>query len=83
MEINSTNNKNVDELLKIVSGKLGVPPEKLRSELAQGKFDSALKSMKPEDAAKFNQVLANPKLIEKLMSAPQAQALYKKLGGKM
>ncbi len=81
MDIRSTNPQNVDALLKTVSGKLGVPPEKLKNELMQGKFDSALKNMKPEEAQKFNQVLSNPHLIEKLMSAPQAQALYNKLTG--
>ena len=47
----------------------------------QGKFDNAMKNMKPEEARKFNQVLSNPQLLEKMMSAPQAQALYKKLTG--
>ena len=81
MDIRSTDPQNLDALLKTVSSKLNVPPEKLRSELMQGKFDSALKNMKPEEAQKFNQVLQNPKLLEKFMSAPQAQALYKKLSG--
>ncbi len=81
MDIRSTNQKNLDELLKTVGNKLNMPPEKLKRELMQGKFDSALKNMKPDEAAKFNQVLSNPKLLEKLMSAPQAQALYKKLTG--
>lgn len=79
MDIRSTNPQNLDALLKTVSAKLNVPPEKLRQELMQGKFDNALKNMKPEEAKKFNQVLSNPKMLEKLMSAPQAQALYKKL----
>lgn len=81
MDIKGTNPQNVDALLKTVSGKLGIPPEKLRQELMQGKFDSAMKNMKPEEARKFNQVLSNPQLLEKMMSAPQAQALYKKLTG--
>lgn len=81
MDMKMTNNKNFDELLGKVSAKLGIPPARLKEELMQGKFDSALKSMKPDEAAKFNQVLANPSLVEKLMSAPQAQALYKKLSG--
>ncbi len=81
MDIRSTNPQNLDALLRTVSGKLGIPPEKLRKELEQGKFDNALKNMKPDEAKKFNQVLSNPKLLEKFMSAPQAQALYKKLSG--
>ena len=81
MDIKGTNPQNVDALLKTVGGKLGIPPEQLRRELMQGKFDSAIKNMKPDEAQKFNAVLSNPKLLEKLMSAPQAQALYKKLSG--
>lgn len=81
MDIRSTDPQNLDALLKTVSQKLNVPPEKLRRELMQGKFDSALKNMKPEEAKKFNQVLKNPALLEKFMSTPQAQALYKKLNG--
>lgn len=70
-----------DELLKVAGKKLGVPPEELKKQLESGKFDAALKNMSKSDAAKFNQVMKNPKLIEKLISAPQAQALYKKLTG--
>lgn len=81
MDIKGTNPQNIDALLKTVGAKLNMPPEKLREELMQGKYDSALKNMKPDEAKKFNQVLSNPGLLEKMMSAPQAQALYKKLTG--
>lgn len=81
MDIRSTNPQNLDALLNSVSSKLNIPPEKLRQELMQGKFDNALKNMKPDEAQKFNQILSNPKMLEKFMSAPQAQALYKKLSG--
>ncbi|MCI7767765.1 MAG: hypothetical protein MSJ26_07300 [Oscillospiraceae bacterium] len=81
MDIKGTNPQNVDALLKTVGAKLGIPPEQLRRELMQGKFDNAIKNMKPDEAKKFNQVLSNPQLLEKMMSTPQAQALYKKLTG--
>lgn len=70
-----------NELLKIASKKLNIPPEELKSQLEAGKFDAALNGMSKSDAAKFNQVVKNPKLMEKMISAPQAQALYKKLTG--
>jgi hypothetical protein len=73
------NFSNMEGMLKAVSGKLGVSPEQLRRELEAGKFDSALKNLKPNEAAVFNQLLNNPKMIEKFMSAPQAQALYNKI----
>ncbi|MCC8042619.1 MAG: hypothetical protein LIO69_03790 [Oscillospiraceae bacterium] len=71
----------MDALIKAVSAKLNVPAEQLKKEFEQGKFDNTLKNMSAEENAKFNQVLKNPKMLEKLMSAPQAQALYKKLSG--
>ena len=73
--------KKADGLLKAVSKKIGVPPETLKQQLEQGKFDSALNSMNQSDAAKFQQVMNNPKLMEKFMSTPQVQALYNKLTG--
>lgn len=69
------------ELLNIASKKLNIPPEELKKQLESGKFDAALNGMSKSDASKFNQVMKNPKLIEKMLSAPQAQALYKKLTG--
>jgi hypothetical protein len=79
-------NRNFDEnkmtaLLNTVSKKIGVPPEKLKSELESGKFDNALSGMKGQDAERFKRVLKNPQLIEKMMSTPQAKALYEKLSG--
>lgn len=73
--------KNADELLKVVSKKLNVPVETLRSQLEEGKFDAALNNMWKGESEKFRQVMNNPKLIEKIISTPQAQALYKKLTG--
>ncbi len=75
------NQNNMSELIKVISNKLGVPAETLENEFKQGKFDSALKNMKPQDAQVFNQVVNNPQMVEKMMSSPQAQALYKKLSG--
>ena len=68
--------KKLESLLQAVSQKLGMPPE-----LAAGKFDAAMKSMNQAEAAKFSQALQNPQMVERLMSTPQAQALYKKLTG--
>ena len=81
MNNNSIDPKKLSGLLGIVSKKIGVPPEKLRSELEAGKFDSALSAMNSSDAAKFRQAVNNPGLVEKMMSTPQAKALYKKLSG--
>ena len=81
MNNNSIDPKKISGLLNVVSRKIGVPPEKLRAELEEGKFDSALSAMNQSDAAKFRQAVNNPKLVERMMSTPQAKALYKKLSG--
>ena len=78
---NNIDPKKISGLLNAVSKKIGVPPEKLRAELEEGKFDSALSAMNRNDAAKFQQAVNNPKLVERRMSTPQAKALYEKLSG--
>ncbi|WP_295074972.1 hypothetical protein [Ruminococcus sp.] len=71
----------INGLLSVISKKIGVPPEKLKTELEEGKFDSALNAMNKNDAARFQQAVNNPKIVEKMMSSPQAKALYEKLSG--
>lgn len=82
MDKKSFDENKVNALLGAVSKKIGVSSDQLRKELAEGKFDSALASMNKNDASKLQRVMNDPKLIEKMMSTPQAQALYKKLSGK-
>ena len=75
------NEQKMQGLLQVVSQKLGVTPEQLQKELKAGKFDNAIASMNPAEAAKFRQAVQNPQMVEKLMSTPQAKALYEKLTG--
>ncbi|MGN1403552.1 MAG: hypothetical protein ACI4XB_04440 [Ruminococcus sp.] len=74
--------KQVDQLLEAASKKLGVPPQQLKAELESGKYDKVLKNMNQKDSAMLQKVLQNPKMVEKLISSPQAKALYQKLSGK-
>lgn len=78
---NNIDKNQLQGLLNTVSKKIGIPPEQLKKELEDGKFDSALSAMNPAESAKFQQAVKNPALIEKLMSTPQAKALYNKLTG--
>lgn len=73
------NNKNLDAMINVVSGKLNIPPDVLKKQLQEGKFDNALNNMNKADYQKFNQLINNPQMAQKLLSAPQLQALYKKL----
>lgn len=79
--MNNINPQNSEVLLKIVSKKLNISPDVLKKQLEEGKFDAAIKGMKPDEAQKFQQAIKNPKLAEQIMSTPQAQELYKKLTG--
>ena len=81
MNKNNIDPRKASGLINVISRKIGVPPEKLQKELEEGKFDSTLSAMNKSDAVKFQQALNNPKLVEKMMSTPQAVALYKKLSG--
>ncbi len=73
------NNKNLDAMINVVSGKLNVPPDVLKQQLQNGTFDKALNNMNKTDYQKFQQLMNNPQMAQKLLSAPQLQALYKKL----
>lgn len=79
--MNNIDPNKIAGLLNVVSKKIGVPSERLRAELEEGKFDSALSAMNKNDAARFQQAFNNPKIVEKMMSSPQAKALYEKLSG--
>jgi hypothetical protein len=81
MNKNNIDPESLNGLLDAVSKKIGVSSEKLKNDLKSGKFDNALAGMNKNDAAKFQQAVKNPKLVEKMMSTPQAKALYKKLTG--
>ena len=75
------NNAQLNALLSAVSGKLGIPAEQLKQDLEAGKFDRAIAGMDQKNAAKFRQVLADPKKLDQIMNSRQAKALYEKLTG--
>ena len=76
--------KTLSALLKIASAKLGTTPEKLQSQLQSGQFEKALGGMKGKEASALRSALSDPKSAEKILSTPQARALYDKIskGGK-
>lgn len=69
----------MESLLSAVSSKLGIPKETLKNELQSGKFDNALRNLKPQEAAAMRQVLQNPQKLSQIMNTKQAKALYEKL----
>lgn len=76
---NQPNPKVLEALLNIASKKLNTTPQTLQKQLQDGTFEKALGSMPGNEAAMLRQALSNPKTAEKILSSPQAQAIYKKL----
>jgi hypothetical protein len=79
---NNFNNIPADKLnvlLKAAAGKLGTTPDKLEAQLKSGAFDKALAGMPKDEAQKLTAALSDKKTCEKILSSPQAQAIYKKL----
>lgn len=82
MKMNNVDPQKMNALLNVVGNKLNMSPEQLKKELEEGKFDKAIGNMKPDEAEKFNAVMKNPKLLDSIMSTPQAKELYRKLTSK-
>lgn len=77
--LSQNNPKALQALLDIASKKLGTTPEVLQKQLQDGTFEKALSNMPGNDAARLKQALSNPKTAERILSTPQAKAIYKKI----
>lgn len=77
--LNKMNPQALNALLSVASKKLGTTPETLQKQLQNGTFDQALGSMPSKEATMIKQALSNPKTAEKILSSPQAKAIYEKL----
>lgn len=80
--LSSMNPKAMQALLAVASKKLGTTPEVLQKQLESGVYDKALAGMPRNEAAMLKQALSNPKTAEKILSTPQARAIFQKLQGK-
>lgn len=76
---NNLSPKALQGLLNVASKKLNTTPEVLQKQLSDGTFDKALAGMPPKDAEMLKQALSNKATCEKILSSPQAKAIYKKL----
>ena len=69
-----------DDVLKQAGKKLGTSPDKLQ-DLKNKKPEELMKKLRPEEAAKLNQIMNNPELTQQLLNTPQAKMLMKRLMG--
>ena len=76
---NQPNPKGLQALLNIASKKLGTTPDTLQRQLQDGTFEKALNTIPGNEAAMLKKALSDPKTAEKILSTPQAKAIYKKL----
>jgi hypothetical protein len=65
---------NENDLINQVKKQIGIDPESLKN----GNIDNIISKMKPQDAARFKEILSNPQLMQQMLSSPQAQMLMKK-----
>ncbi len=73
------NSNNYDKMLEMLSKRMGTDPSNLKAAAQNGSVDSLMRSMKPEDAQKIQNILQNKSELERIMKSEQAQAILKKL----
>jgi hypothetical protein len=78
---NNLSPKAMQALLNTAAKQLKTTPEVLEKQLKSGTFDKALAGMPKSEADKLTKALSDKETCEKLLSSPQAQAIYKKLSG--
>ncbi|SDM78014.1 hypothetical protein [Acetanaerobacterium elongatum] len=60
-------------LINIVSKKMGMSPNMLRSKLEDGSFDNVVKNLSENDAKKLENLVSNPKLVDNILTSPEAR----------
>lgn len=84
--MNNTNNNNqfmknpkaFNELVNKASQKIGTSPQNLQKQIENGKLDNIMKSLPPQQAKMFQNILKNPDMAKKLMDTPQAKSIMQK-----
>lgn len=79
MPSNQPNDKQV--LLNLLAQRLGKRPEEIQQYAQNGNLQALMQNMSPNDAATLQKVLNDQQSIQKLISSPQAQELYKRING--
>ncbi|MBQ8795332.1 MAG: hypothetical protein IJZ54_02795 [Clostridia bacterium] len=73
------NEKQMENIIKMLSGKLNKSSEEIRESVNRGNPDSLLNSLNPQQRAQVNNLLSNPELTKKLMEDKSVQDLIKRL----
>ncbi len=70
---NEVSDDKLNLLINIVSKKMGMSPNTLRSKLEDGSFDNVVKNLSTEDAKKLENVVSNPSMVEKIITSPEVR----------
>lgn len=71
-----------EKLFAQAAKSMGMDPAKLKNAVNGGSQEALLNSLSEKDAATLRGLLNDPAALEKLMQSPQAQELFRLLGGK-
>lgn len=78
---NSEKEKQINDLIKNVSRRLGESPDKLKSALKSRNLNEIIKGLNPKESEKIKKALDDKDTASRLLSSPQAQKLLKNLMG--
>jgi len=78
MDANELSKEKMEQLIKMASQKTGTDESAVRAVAQSGDLDRMLKNLKPQQAAKLQEVLQNKDMAEKMLSSPQAKMLLSK-----
>ena len=73
------NEKQMENIAKMLSGKLNMSQSELLSSMKTGNVNSVLNSLSDDNRAKVNSILSNPELAKKLMEDKSVQDILRKL----
>ena len=69
------NSHELDPLIRKAGESTGIDPQEIRRAVDAGKLDALLGKLRPQDAARFAQIVNDPKLAEQMLASPQAKRL--------
>lgn len=73
------NEKQMENIAKMLGGKLGKSSDEIMNSMKTGDVNSVLNSLNAEQKSKVNSILSNPELTKKLMEDKSVQEILRKL----
>ena len=68
---------NMEKMLKMASGQLGVSPDELKELLKKGDMSAIMAKMNPDEAERLKSAMNNPDVKKNLMESPMAKNMNK------